>query len=634
MGVEGVNKFKELNFGDHICLLYSNKDEYRYIVINYILEGIYNNEKVICTLHEYPKEMLIQDLKDKDSHVDNFINSNKLIIRSINDIYSGYSRVNIIEILDYWEKKKIQMKEKTIKKEGFVGIRLLTDMTFRIYEDDGTRRLIEHELYVNKSNLENEVNLCIYNKESFPNFVLEEVIQSHNVLIDGKDIIKPNPYYLDYEKQLECHKRRLAIRTQLDLGTCHNLNPIQCSSERKNRDANILKHVLGSVGDGVWEWHVESEEVYINNSFFHILGYNNDKISLKVYNITKLIHPDDIHGFRNQLNKCCRNEIEHIDYELRIKNKKGQWIDFRIRGIVLSKDELFNKALHLVGIYVDITEGKRIKDELDEKNSLEQLKLDFVSNLFHELKTPLNVILGSLQLQEFYIKNDKNSENVSKYSKINKRMKQNSYRLLRLINNVIDVAKIESGFYNIKSENYDIKMLIEKIVASIDDYVRNAGLAIKFEFNTDELIIACDPEKMEKILLNILSNAIKFTEPGGSIYIKLNAGEDRVNISIKDTGIGIPKDKIEKVFDRFKQVNSLKHRANEGSGIGLYLVKEWILAHKGEIFVKSKENEGTEFIIKLPNKKMVSEIYQEKETACTKEVNVEKLTIEFSDIYS
>jgi len=213
-------------------------------------------------------------------------------------------------------------------------------------------------------------------------------------------------------------------------------------------------------------------------------------------------------------------------------------------------------------------------------------------------------------------------------------MKQNSYRLLRLLNNVIDITKIDSGFYNIKVEDYDIKMLIEKIVESIEDYVKNAGLNIKFKSNVDKLIISCDPEKIEKIILNILSNAIKFTEPGGKINVNLKVDKDALIISIKDTGIGIPEDKLDKVFYRFKQVNSLKHRANEGSGIGLSLVKSWVSAHNGEVFVKSKENKGTEFIIKLPNKTVINDISNENEIAATRAMNVERLNIEFSDIYS
>lgn len=239
-----------------------------------------------------------------------------------------------------------------------------------------------------------------------------------------------------------------------------------------------------------------------------------------------------------------------------------------------------------------------------------------------------------MQLQDLYIKNDKSSKYVNNYEKINKRMKQNSYRLLRLLNNVIDMSKIESDFYSINLENYDIKMLIEKIVGSIEDYVRNAGLEVKFVSNVDKLIIAFDPEKMEKVLLNILSNSIKFTEPGGKILVDFRGYEDIVEISIKDTGIGIPKDKLDTIFNRFKQVNSLKHRANEGSGIGLSLVKAWVNAHEGDISVNSNENEGTEFVIKLPNKIIESDICIEDKMTGLRDINVERLNIEFSDIYS
>lgn len=622
-------KLKEINFGDHICLLYQTRDEYRSVALSYIKEGIYNNEKVVCVIYEYPRETLIMDLRKEGIDVEELMASNQLEIRGVDDVYWEESRFNPVETLDYWE-----MKGRTFKQEGFHGMRVMAEMIFGIYDEYGMTKLIEYEMLSNKSNLEDQIHLCIFNRESFPSFVLEEIVQSHNVIINGMDLIKPNPYHLNYNKQIESYNLKKSIRSRLNLDTNNDINVLDTNNWRKNRDAVILKHVLGSTGDGVWEWYIESNEVYINEGFFNTVGYKQEHLSIGTNNLLELIHPEDLHGFKNQFKKCLKNKIDYIDYELRIRGKSDEWIWFRIRGVSVEKNDTFGENIKMVGIYIDISDTRILADELDQKNSNKKLQTDFISNLSHELRTPLNIILGSLQLQDLYIKNDKSSKYVNNYEKINKRMKQNSYRLLRLLNNVIDMSKIESDFYSINLENYDIKMLIEKIVGSIEDYVRNAGLEVKFVSNVDKLIIAFDPEKMEKVLLNILSNSIKFTEPGGKILVDFRAYEDIVEISIKDTGIGIPKDKLDTIFNRFKQVNSLKHRANEGSGIGLSLVKAWVNAHEGDISVNSNENEGTEFVIKLPNKTIESDICIEDKMTCLRDINVERLNIEFSDIYS
>lgn len=135
-------------------------------------------------------------------------------------------------------------------------------------------------------------------------------------------------------------------------------------------------------------------------------------------------------------------------------------------------------------------------------------------------------------------------------------------------------------------------------------------------------------------MLNLLSNATKFTEKGGKIQVNIYDKEDRINISVKDTGIGIPKKKIDKIFNRFEQVDESFKRKKEGSGIGLSLVKSIIEAHNGNIIVKSRLNEGSEFIVELPNVQIEENISIQDELAITSNPNVERIKIEFTDIYS
>lgn len=158
-------------------------------------------------------------------------------------------------------------------------------------------------------------------------------------------------------------------------------------------------------------------------------------------------------------------------------------------------------------------------------------------------------------------------------------------------------------------------------------YIRTDGTVI------EEKIMACDTDKIERIILNLLSNSIKFTKPGGNIYINIYDNIDSIILSIKDTGIGIPKDKLKMIFERFMQVDSSLQRENEGSGIGLALVKSLVEKHSGQISVKSKEGLGTEFIIKFPINLLATEVEDADNNNCNDHL-VEKIHIEFSDIYS
>ncbi|HCJ58859.1 MAG TPA: PAS domain-containing sensor histidine kinase, partial [Clostridiaceae bacterium] len=148
---------------------------------------------------------------------------------------------------------------------------------------------------------------------------------------------------------------------------------------------------------------------------------------------------------------------------------------------------------------------------------------------------------------------------------------------------------------------------------------------------TEEKIIKCDPDQMERIMLNLISNAVKFTKPGGKISVKLTDKGSSIFISIKDTGIGIPEDKQGMIFERFRQVNKSLTRDHEGSGIGLSLVKSLVEIHGGTIYLISEPGRGSEFIIELPTNE--SHESHKKERAA-KVRHIERIQVEFSDIYS
>ena len=273
--------------------------------------------------------------------------------------------------------------------------------------------------------------------------------------------------------------------------------------------------------------------------------------------------------------------------------------------------------------------SKQISSLIEETYRHNEQQIRFYTTISHELKTPLNIILGSIQLVE---KLDKS--NIEEFHfKINKYLgisRQNSYRLLRLINNLIDLNKIEGNHLALKLRNYDIIRVVEDITLSVADYARLKKLELIFDTEIEEKIMAFDPDKIERIMLNLISNAIKFTDSGGFIEINIYERKEKILISVKDTGIGIPIDMQKSVFNHFVQVdNSLKRKA-EGSGIGLSIVKSLVELHGGSISINSNYHEGTEFIIELPVILVENVDTTHIKTSIS---NVEKVNIEFSDIY-
>lgn len=270
---------------------------------------------------------------------------------------------------------------------------------------------------------------------------------------------------------------------------------------------------------------------------------------------------------------------------------------------------------------------------LKESNKYNRLKTQLFTTISHELKTPINIIYSSLQLFENFHENSSlvcTEEIFLKYLKV---MKQNCFRMIRLINNLMDMNKIELGSFTLNLRNNDIVKVIENITLSVVEYANLKNINIVFDTDIEEKVIAFDRKKFERIMLNLLSNSVKFTKPGGNIYVNIYDRNEYMLISVKDTGVGIPQNMCDKIFDAFTRVDASLRRDTEGSGVGLSLVKALVNMHDGEIIVRSKIGIGSEFIIKLPVKLVEGEFNAYDDEVDDLNDIVEKAKIEFSDIY-
>lgn len=331
---------------------------------------------------------------------------------------------------------------------------------------------------------------------------------------------------------------------------------------------------------------------------------------IKLGNIAKLT--------RDAVSYTCRIHCKNGDYK--IIEWTWKYLNYEEDIIVTGEDKTEELRLD--------SYRKRLEDEIE----LENLKIEFFTNMSHEFKTPLNIILTTVQVIDKQL--DTSNENNTKALKYINGIKQNSYRLLRLVNNLIDITKIDGGFYEIKLGNYNIVSIIEDIVLSVAEYMKNNNRNIVFDTSDEEIILACDPDKIERIVLNLLSNALKYTEENGNIEINISAdNNEKVIVSIKNDGAPIPEEDAHNIFNRFKQCDKLMNMRREGSGIGLSLVYSLLEMHGGKIWVNTKIKKGAEFIFEIPIN-IVSNKVDTEITNKTLNSKIEKCNIEFSDIYS
>ncbi|RPH90521.1 MAG: response regulator, partial [Calditrichaeota bacterium] len=271
---------------------------------------------------------------------------------------------------------------------------------------------------------------------------------------------------------------------------------------------------------------------------------------------------------------------------------------FVILAILISTWRLQLKRVH---IRHELTMQRLESQKLHEMDSL---KSRFFANISHEFRTPLTLILGPLssmieKIDDYAIKQELDM------------MQRNARRLQRLINQLLDLSKIEAGKMTLLARYENVVVLLNRIVQSFESQLKMKGIDLQFNAQPKTIFAYVDVEKMENIFYNLLSNAVKFTPTGGSIRINEavandlhlsgeHSGDQVLQITVSDTGIGIPPDRLDKIFDRFYQVDDSHTRAFEGSGIGLALTKELVGLHRGKISVQSELKKGTVFTVFLP----------------------------------
>jgi PAS domain S-box-containing protein len=380
--------------------------------------------------------------------------------------------------------------------------------------------------------------------------------------------------------------------------------------------------------------HRNNELVFSNESAARLIGLQPEVLTEK--SMLDFVPGEEREDTEHKYSNIYKDEANTTSFEHKIIGMEGTTVAVKNTSTYF----IYEGKPTILTILHDITSEKQVEklqkdvekniELLNETREFNRFITEFFSNISHELKTPLNIIFSAIQLLGVY--NEKNIEsfikNKDKYLGI---MKQNCYRLMRLINNLLEITRVDSGFLKPQFKNCNIVSVVENITLSVCSFAESKGIGLIFDTDCEEKIMAIDPDKLERIILNLLSNAVKFTQGGGDITVNMIDEGDSIAISVKDTGIGIPEDKLEFIFERFRQVDRTFTRNHEGSGIGLSLVKSFVEMHKGFIGVSSELGEGSEFIIRLPAKILKEDYIDENHGD---DSIIERISIEFSDIYS
>ncbi|HEY5525317.1 MAG TPA: HAMP domain-containing sensor histidine kinase [Clostridium sp.] len=325
--------------------------------------------------------------------------------------------------------------------------------------------------------------------------------------------------------------------------------------------------------------------LFTNTSFKDLINESMVKniINRKIFDLISVEDNINILESTNNKEKIISGQV--------ITNDEIKYIDMEFLDISQNKEDILI-------IFNDVTAKAKInklKTQMENTSFQEKIKRDFLSNISHDLKTPINVIYSAAQLIDVYIESNK-IEQLKKYTVISK---LNCITLIRLTNNLIDNSRIHSDYLSANLQNKNIVEIVEETVTSLVDYAKNKKVDLIFDTDEEEIYLNIDEDFIKRIVINIISNSIKFCKKSGEISVIITTFGEEVVIKFKDNGVGMDEEFAKKAFSRYAMGDKNKHLNKNGTGIGLFVVKNLVEKQGGNISINSKINIGTEIEVKF-----------------------------------
>ncbi len=358
----------------------------------------------------------------------------------------------------------------------------------------------------------------------------------------------------------------------------------------------------------------EVDNVYHSPKCLEITGYSQAEYRDDPFLWSRMIHRDDSHSVTEFVNKLKRaGATGSIDHRIYHKDGTVRWLS---NTCTIQRDPEGNLRSQ-TGFILDITERKNFEEKLNRSiviaDSANRAKSEFLANMSHELRTPLNGILGFCQI----LLMEKNGPMSEKQGKLVRSILDCGKHLLEMVNDILDLAKIEAGKIELNKKPFSIQQLLNRSLSSIKAISMEKRINIEYSITSELGWINADEVRIKQVMYNLLSNAIKFTEPGNSVGIKTAILGDKIMITVWDEGLGIPEEYLERIFDPFEQVKREGHEKQSGTGLGLSITRKLVEMHDGSIKVESTPGRGSCFIVTLPERIDFGIQPEEKESLLT-----------------
>ena len=385
------------------------------------------------------------------------------------------------------------------------------------------------------------------------------------------------------------------------MAVIEDISKVKLSEEHLLESERRFQVMADSVPVSIAVTDSEPKCIYINKGWLDYTGQTPKQALGQGWK--SAVHPEDRPYFDQIYLGAIDNQLE-FRLETRVLKRSGEYGWMLITGVPrYTETGLF---LGYIASGVDISDRKLSEEALQyAKSQAEEAnrnKSEFISMISHELKSPLHSIIGFTELSEMEASQG-TYENRAHYASL---ITSNSYHLLGLVNDLLDIAKIEAGKLKIYPCAVQLQPLVKDVFGMMEHMAKAKSVRLETVLDPDLTTVEADPERLKQILLNLVNNAIKFNNEGGVVQLTVYRAQDQVAFEVKDSGIGIPQQNLESLFQKFYQVDSSNSRAYGGTGLGLALCQQLAEFHGGKIAVQSTMGEGAVFTLRIPHRQSSS----------------------------
>jgi PAS domain S-box-containing protein len=373
------------------------------------------------------------------------------------------------------------------------------------------------------------------------------------------------------------------------ISTFHDITPRVQALTRLRQSEERYQLVIRGSDDGIWDWDLDNDTLFISPRAHELLGLAADDRRISTMGeIGALLHPEDAKAATQAMTAHLNDRVPYrIDHRVRLKDGSYRW--FRARAQAIWDDN--GKATRMAGSISDIDDLVRATKDAETAN---MLKSQFLANMSHEIRTPMNGVMGMAQLLLRTPLDDKQTRFVNM-------LMSSSRALLSLINDILDLSKIESGLMTLNEDAIDMKETIAAAMERVEGLVAQRNIKVGYTIAPSCLgSFQGDANRIGQVLVNLLGNAIKFTEEGSVALEVAPCAGGMIRFAVRDTGPGIPADQLQAIFERFRQIDGSSTRKHGGTGLGLAISSELVHLMKGKIGVDSTVGAGSTFWFELP----------------------------------